>query len=133
MSKKSSPRWLDRCLLPGPYLALCTTPKEYQQVCKHLKVAKADRPEFLYRDNADAAAHFFSRHKRTTAVVCISARKEHSIPQVYALLVHEAVHIWQDTKEQYGEKRPGDEVEAYAVQALAQRLMEAYARQAKLR
>jgi hypothetical protein len=48
------------------------------------------------------------------------------LEQVYALLVHEAVHIWQDVKHRIGEDNPSSEFEAYAIQNISQELMLAY-------
>ncbi len=64
------------------------------------------------------------------AVVCIAETKDRTLPQIYAMLVHEAVHIWQGARVILGENHPGTETEAYAIQAYAQRLMEEYARRA---
>lgn len=50
--------------------------------------------------------------------------------QVAALLVHEAVHIWQRHCEPIGSHNDhGDEEEAWAIQGLAQTLMYDYVRQ----
>jgi hypothetical protein len=46
--------------------------------------------------------------------------------QVAALLVHEAVHVWQLFRESIGEHGPSKEFEAYSIQAISQRLMERY-------
>lgn len=56
----------------------------------------------------------------------MGSRKGRSLQQVHALLVHEAVHLWQDARRVLGEKEPSAEFEAYAVQSISQRLMEAY-------
>lgn len=47
---------------------------------------------------------------------------ERSLVQVYGLLLHEAVHIWQRVKILMGEKEPGIEFEAYSIQRIAQDL-----------
>ena len=44
------------------------------------------------------------------------------------MLVHEAVHVWQAYCREIGERNPGDEQEAYAVQSIAQELMAEFAR-----
>ncbi len=46
--------------------------------------------------------------------------------QVYGLLLHEAVHIWQIVKRRMGEREPSVEFEAYSIQAIAQDLFEMY-------
>ncbi len=131
MTKKSSPRWLDRCLLTGPFITLCTTPTLYRRACKHLGVGKRTRPQFLLSPHHGATVHFFESRKTTypAAIVCIKAGEGYSPVQVTALLVHEAVHIWQSVKERHNETCPGKELEAYGIQAIAQALITEYERQ----
>ncbi len=132
MPKRSSPHWLDRNLFVCPYrFTLCITPKAYNKICRYLKVAKEDRPGFLTTEHSDASAHFFDLvgGKEKAVVVCIAVGDGRSVAQVHSLLVHEAVHIWQNAREIYGEHNPSSELEAYAIQSLSQRLMEEYDRQ----
>lgn len=46
--------------------------------------------------------------------------------EVYGLLLHEAVHVWQKVKKLMGEKEPSSEFEAYSIQAIAQDLFEMF-------
>lgn len=46
--------------------------------------------------------------------------------QVYGLLLHEAVHVWQKVKKLMGEKEPSPEFEAYSIQSIAQDLFKMY-------
>jgi hypothetical protein len=116
--------WVDRALIVCPfYIGLCTSKKEFRSVCKDLKVTEP--PEFLNR-HADAMVHFFERKSKLAAVVCIRRRKDRTRPQMDAMLVHEAVHIWQQTVKELKEHDPSDEFEAYSIQTISQRLIEAY-------
>ena len=131
MKKSSSPRWLDRAILISPvYFILCTTPKGYRSACKHLKLSKRSRGKFLTSPYASATTHFFElpSEGKSSAVVCIRAG-DFSDHQINALLVHEAIHIWQRIRDILGEKSPGHESEAYAVQNISQCLMQEYDRQ----
>jgi len=134
MMRKTRSLWLDRRLLDCPYhVALCLAPKEFRLVCRQLGLAHKVRPEYLPNEHTDAATHFFvlSGGKKHAAVVCLGCTEGKSQAQVAALLVHEAVHIWQDTLALLGEEKPGSELEAYAVQSIVQTLLEAYIRRAK--
>lgn len=58
------------------------------------------------------------------AIVCI--RPNDNDAQVYALLVHEAVHIWQRVKELLGEHSPSAEFEAYSIQRISLELIDSW-------
>jgi len=42
------------------------------------------------------------------------------------LLIHEAVHVWQNVRDLISEDRPSREFEAYSIQSIAQKLIDAY-------
>lgn len=99
---------------------------------KALRVPKAEWPKFVASDHADATAHFLETSEgEVCVVVTITGHEQRTLPQVHALLVHEAVHIWQEIRSIIGEKEPSSEFEAYSIQSISQRLMESYAEQVK--
>lgn len=53
---------------------------------------------------------------------------EFTAAQDAALLAHEAVHIKQDYVQMLGERRPGNEIEAYIVQAITNYLVDKHFR-----
>lgn len=79
--------------------------------------------EFL-EGGADARVDFTEDH----AIVQIKDCDWWNLNQIHGLLLHEAVHIWQELKEKMGEGDPSVEFEAYSIQALAQDLFELYER-----
>lgn len=125
------PLWLDRNLVQSPcFLTLCASPATFAHVLKHLKVPQDQTPAFV-SGGKSATVHFFeSPEHNLCAVVCISPNATVEPIQVAALLVHEAVHVWQAIREDLGEKDPSSEFEAYSIQSIAQGLMYEYARQA---
>lgn len=133
MSKRIKPRWLDRALvISSHYLTLCTTERGYRKVLKHLKIPKESRPAFVINDHSHASVHFFCGPQgKQAAVVCIRDFDGKDTEAVQALIVHEAVHIWQEIREHYGEKEPSSEFEAYAIQALTLNLLTEFNRQTK--
>ncbi|MFX6185803.1 hypothetical protein ABTF43_14935 [Acinetobacter baumannii] len=60
------------------------------------------------------------------AIVQIGDTADKDQIQVYGLLLHEAVHIWQIVKKRMGESEPSVEFEAYSIQAISQDLFEMY-------
>lgn len=81
------------------------------------------------RNSAHATTHIFRNDKGgLVCVVCLGDTSGRSAVEIAGLLVHEAVHCWQAYAAAIGENEPGDEQEAYAVQAIAQELMAEYAR-----
>ena len=122
---KIKPRWLDRRIAaPGPYLILALSQEEFDTITKRLKLP----PTRWLGPGASATVHFLHNHNRLTAVVCLGEWRECDPIEVAGVLVHEAVHVWQEYAENIGEKNPGREQEAYAIQAISQELMAEFAR-----
>lgn len=121
-------KWLDRTLMTSPYYyGLCLCEKAFQKEMKRLAIPNDERPAFILNKQSDATTHFFERDDgRRMAIVTIRKRKGLAAAQINALLVHEAVHIWQAIREDIGERNPSSEFEAYSVQTISQSLMQAY-------
>lgn len=120
--------WLDRRIAcPGPYLTLVLSQAEFDQAMRHVK-----RPvgaPYLSSKRADATSHhLFNDGGEIVTVVALGDMTGRSGVEIAGLLVHEAVHAWQEYCDNIGESRPGREQEAYAVQAIAQELMAEYTR-----
>lgn len=119
-------KYLNRALITGPYYALCLDEKIFKSETKRLGIESP--PEFC-RSGADASTHYLEHPKHgLVCLVCFRKDRKHTKIQQYALLVHEAVHIWRAWRESVGEKDPSSEFEAYAIQAISQSLMEAFDR-----
>lgn len=119
-------KWLDRRIAaPGPYLALCTTEKKYLKAVRHCKIKS---PGAWINAGADATTHIMNNPEGdSVCVVCINIGK-HSPVEIVGLLVHEAVHVWQEYARRIGEHAPASEQMAYGIQAIAQELLTEYER-----
>lgn len=127
-------KWLDRCLVIGThYFTLCTTEELFLTAMKHLRIPKSEHPTFLSNGHSNATVHFFDSHEKTqsSCVVCLGNTLGRDKVAIFGILVHEAVHIWQQIKESIGEHSPSPEFEAYAVQSISQQLFNEYERQVK--
>lgn len=60
------------------------------------------------------------------AVVQLGDTSERMLIQIFSLLLHEAVHIWQRVRMRMGESEPSKEFEAYSIQRIAQDLFWLY-------
>ena len=121
-----SKRWLDRRVAaPGPFLCLCLTEPEFRAAVSKIKCVPT--PEWCSKD---AATHVFKHGGSgdSTCVVCMRGWEGRNPVEVAGLLVHEAVHVWQEYADSIGERAHGAEQEAYAVQWIAQSLMAEFAR-----
>lgn len=125
MSKKQS-FWLERHLTTGPHLALCTTNAQFVRALDHCKVPKHARPEFMPPNAEGVTVTLESATHGLVCLVCVRVDKKRNPVRTVGLMVHEAVHVWQSHKSRIGEGDPGDECEAYSIQAIAERLIEAY-------
>lgn len=111
--------WIN--IFPYPlYAGITDCPEAFKREMKRLGI-KED-VAFVNTD-ASATTHFFTSKKHTnTAIICVDTKcpKRASPTQMMALIVHEAVHIWQECKEMMRETKPGNEIEAYAIQWISQ-------------
>lgn len=125
--------WLDRTLIRTPYcFCLCLSEKEFHKKLRWLKLPRADWPPFLISTHANASVHFLeSTEGERVALVCLGDTKKLAAIKIAALLVHEAVHIWQRTMVDIGETAPSDEFMAYGIQRISQELLCSYAEQTK--
>ncbi|MFH3964700.1 hypothetical protein WAJ79_19475 [Acinetobacter baumannii] len=80
--------------------------------------------QFLSIEGAAAQVDFYS--EGAYAVVQLGDTSERNQIEVYGLLLHEAVHVWQKIKKLMGEREPSSEFEAYSIQAIAQDLFKMY-------
>jgi predicted metal-dependent peptidase len=127
-------KWLDHTVLRGVNFVLCTSEKDYLKVCKHLNVK--DPLEYLARpDGMGAATHTLTNERtgEVNCVVCINIVKRRSVGVLAALLAHEATHVMQAVFKRIGERYPGDEIQAYAIENITRELIDDYQRQAKLK
>jgi hypothetical protein len=121
-------KWLDRRIsAPGPYLTLCLSEDEYDGVMHYLKVKHYG--SWISTPQASATSHHLTNQDgNLCCIVCLGDYKSQNAVEIAGILVHEAVHVWQEYADFYGEKNPGREQEAYAVQSIAQELMAEFAR-----
>lgn len=120
--------WLNRRVAcPGPYLALVLSQAEFDQAMRHCKQPLGR--SYLSTKRADATTHLLANdHGETVAVVALGDISTRSGVEIAGLLVHEAVHVWQEHCASIGENNPAHEQEAYGIQSIAQELMAEFAR-----
>lgn len=118
--------WCDRTLVISPvYYTLATSPAILKKEMKRFKVNQ----EIGINNGKSATTNIMKNDNgEVVAIVCLY---DHSVDilMIYALLVHEAVHIWQEIKENIGEREPSHEFEAYSIQKISQNLFYEYKRQ----
>lgn len=119
-------QWLARDLIQGPNLALVTSAKQYRMALKFLMVSERDAGPWL-SCGSDARTHtFYDGSGQLSCIVAIMVSKKASQNAVVGLLIHEAVHVWQQYADSIGERAPSSEFEAYSIQVISQRLIESY-------
>lgn len=120
-------RW---SLVPMPDYMLCLSRADLSRQLRRMGLP-TDAAEF---PATGANMHTFDAEGGGPAlcIVCLSDVSGHTGVEVAALLVHEAVHIWQEIRDGLKEDDPSAEFEAYSVQSLAQGLMSEYVRQTRM-
>jgi hypothetical protein len=121
-----NPKYLDRSIqwLRIQY-CLCVSENQFHKELSSFGIS--ERPSFT--TSSATTHHFISLSGEPISIVCIANFDDKNPILIAALLVHEAVHIWQRNCELIGEDNPGHENEAYSIQWLSQELMYEFVRQ----
>lgn len=117
--------WHDRGLYISPIkYALCLSEKKFKKELKRLKI-KESIP--FVTNNSNASVHYFEHtvNNDNCCIVCLKEDSKLELLQIYSLLVHEAVHIWQSIGDMIGENNT-HEFEAYCIQRISQNLFYSY-------
>ena len=122
-------RWLGREMVLGPHLFLATSEEAFKRAMRGLGIAREKRPAWLSED-ANGCVHSFM-HKNGSLACVVSFRPPQQFDgiDVACTLVHEAVHVFQQWCNHYGERAPSREFEAYSIDAIAGQLMRAWVEQ----
>jgi len=133
MTKKVTLRkgaeWIDRDLITSPfYIGLCQTETQFKRELKRLKIPESECSDWITADDKDATVWHLQElgGDKQCCLVCLRKKRDTKPAEIIGLLIHEAVHVWQSIRENIGEKEPSSEFEAYSIQSIAQRLIEAY-------
>jgi len=118
-------KWLCREVAArGPHLVLCLSPKELATACADVGAPHQEWPSSI--------AQTITLDWPDRDPVCIVALRaglgDHTGIQIAGILVHEAVHVWQEYIHHIGEDRPSSEMEAYGIQNISYTLMEEFLR-----
>ena len=92
-----------------------------------MEFPKTKWPTFLNYEHGACVYTF--EHKDASICIVNIRHTDESKESVYALLAHEATHIWQKIRENLGEESPSPEFEAYSIQNISQNLFDSYKRQ----
>lgn len=112
-------QWLDFKLFPVN-TGVCLTVEAWDALLGELKL----QDQWVAPTSGGRCSVLVSDQPGKNAIVIISIDMkkliDHSIPlsDVIGVVVHECMHAWRFACEEAGETKPGEEVEAYALQAL---------------
>lgn len=111
---KYSPQWF---VTPFDHIryVLCRTKKQVRKL-------KLNPPD----GDSPAIVSFYDCDDGSTCAVVLLKKNNFGKIQNYSILVHEAVHIWQELKKLMNETSPSIEFEAYSIQRISQDLIYAF-------
>lgn len=127
----ASTEWCDRSLINTPFsFTVCTTETAFHRLLGKLGI---EHCPWIKNTWSNATAHFYpaDKDRAACALVCIRGWEGKDPIVVAGLLVHEAVHLWQEVCANLGEDHPSVEFEAYGIQWISQQLMWEFQRQTR--
>jgi hypothetical protein len=112
--------WCDRGWIPYHY-GFCPDEAAWKRETKRLGAPLGDYPV------ADAmCTHLTDRKTEDNLTIVTVGHVKRPARIVITLLVHEAMHVWRQIREEIGEQTPSSEFEAYTMQNITLNLIEAY-------
>lgn len=120
-------RWLERTILQAPNLMLCTTPEQFASALRRLR----SDPTIPFQDKGGTIASVHTLTDNAGGLVCLVTFVDtgQTAGELAGIFAHEAFHVWRALCREIGEDNPGDEITAYAVQNITERLWDDLARQ----
>lgn len=93
--------------------------------CKHIGFSKKQAEELISMPSgANATANFICNDDGSDLIIVVYLPySDIDVLFQQSLIVHEAVHIWQELKKRMNEKEPSSEFEAYSIQRISQDLL----------
>ncbi len=111
-------RYFDLAMIPM-YFGFTTDSKAFDLEMRRLGVEAP--PPFVGATPATTHTIINKKTGKTVCIVCLdTSRLKGNRNSMLALLVHEAVHVWQSALEAMGAETPHGEFEAYTIQYLSQ-------------
>lgn len=87
--------------------------------CKKIGTKK----KLISLNGGNASSNFITNYLGQMLIVVYVPEADIDILMQRGLVIHEAVHIWQEIRTMMNEKEPSIEFEAYSIQRIAQDLM----------
>jgi len=112
------------------YCGFTTSPKKFEREMSRLSITDQ---KFIATDYANATTHILTKEGVLTFIITMAYEKKRSIEQVASMIAHEAVHVAQEMWQQFGEREPGREAEAYLVQHVVQCCLQEYFKTGRVR
>lgn len=107
------------------YYAFCPSDRAWQHM---QKTTKRDLGWYPPARNIKACCTLLQNYKDEYKRVAIVTVGDYAPEVTVNLLVHEAVHVWEDMCEAIDERKPSSEFMAYGIQVIAFELFKAYER-----
>ena len=127
---KKKYKWLNRRVSrEGPYLTLCLSGEELSHALRGMTKVHIKFPD--YGAKCTTLHHIDTNELCSVVSISKHSQEKCNAIEMAGLLVHEAVHVWQEYAADIGEINPAVEQEAYAIQGISQELMAEYARRIK--
>ena len=130
-SSKKLPKvkWLSRTVLWGPYLALTLSEDELNSVFSQLG-AEQDAHKY----STPCCVTLTKPRGMTSKLACVIYLPnviDFHLSELMGIIVHECEHVKQELFDMMGEKHPGKETEAYAIQCISQTIFSELLRRVK--
>ena len=116
-------RYFSYSMIPNVKICFSCSVRKVKKELKRLKVSHS------LISNSDGQTITIYNSGRTIIIVLIRKRKPRKFSDENsqkALVVHEAVHVFDGLMESIGESHPGSEIKAYFIQRLSQDFFQEY-------